>query len=42
VDNRRVLDVADRGSSALRGPGRVGLRGDNAEFRVRQFQVVPL
>ena len=39
MDGHRVLSAHDGESSALTGPGRVGLRGDNAEFTIRKFQV---
>ena len=42
VDGRPTLSVVDRASEALHGAGRVGLRGDNAEFIVRTFEVVPM
>jgi hypothetical protein len=45
VDGRVVvaaLDAGSPGSAPLRGAGRVGLRGDNTEFHVRDFQVTPL
>jgi hypothetical protein len=40
VDGRQLLSTVDSGAAALRGPGRVGLRGDNADFTVRRFEVV--
>jgi hypothetical protein len=39
IDERPLLSTVDRDPSALRGPGRVGLRGDNADFTVRRFDV---
>lgn len=41
VDDRVVLQAVDHDRAALRGPGRVGLRGDNAEFTVGAFRVDP-
>jgi hypothetical protein len=43
LDGRLVLDVVDRGAIApvIAAPGRVGLRGDNCEFYVRDFHVKP-
>jgi hypothetical protein len=35
----RVRDDGRSGSAPILGPGRVGLRGDNCEFYVRDFQV---
>jgi hypothetical protein len=40
IDGRQLLSTVDSDASALRGPGRVGLRGDNADFTVRRFEVV--
>jgi hypothetical protein len=44
LDGRRALDVLDDGATApvIGDPGRVGLRGDNCEFYVRDFRVEPL
>lgn len=45
VDGRLLLEAIDDGSDgtpALRGPGRVGLRADNADFEFRSFAVSPL
>jgi hypothetical protein len=44
IDGRLALDVADRGGGTpvIATPGRVGLRGDNCEFYVRDFRVEPL
>jgi hypothetical protein len=39
IDERQWLSTTDSDPSALRGPGRVGLRGDNADFTVRRFDV---
>jgi hypothetical protein len=39
IDGQQVLSTLDDQSVALNGPGRVGLRGDNAEFTVREFDV---
>jgi hypothetical protein len=39
IDGRQLLSTIDSGSDALLGPGRVGLRGDNAEFTIRRFDV---
>lgn len=36
-----VLDTGEGAVSPIRGPGRVGLRGDNAEFHVRDLTVEP-
>ena len=43
LDGRPALDVVDSGANApvIASPGRVGLRGDNCEFYVRDFRVVP-
>lgn len=42
VDGHTVLKTVDPEGTALRGPGGVGLRGDNTEFEVRRFLVVPI
>jgi hypothetical protein len=39
IDGRQLLATVDSDPSALRGPGRVGMRGDNADFTVRRFDV---
>jgi hypothetical protein len=39
IDGQQVLSTIDGYSDALTGPGRIGLRGDNAEFTVRKFDV---
>jgi hypothetical protein len=43
IDGRLALDVADHGAStpAIAAAGRVGLRGDNCEFYLRDFRVEP-
>jgi hypothetical protein len=35
-----ALDHGQNGTPPLRQPGRVGIRGDNAEFHFRDFQVL--
>jgi hypothetical protein len=44
IDGRPALDVVDAGADAppVLAPGRVGLRGDNCEFYVRDFTATPL
>jgi hypothetical protein len=44
IDGQAALDVTDDGASApiIGDPGRVGLRGDNCEFYVRDFRAEPL
>lgn len=44
VDGQPLLDVLDRGETApsITGAGRVGLRGDNCDFAVRDFTAEPL
>lgn len=41
MDGRLVLQAVDHDRAALQEPGRVGLRGDNADFTVGAFRVVP-
>lgn len=42
VDGRTVLTGVDDPAPGSRHAGRVGLRGDNAVFRVRAFEVAPV
>lgn len=41
VDGNVLLTAVDPDTSALRGPGGVGLRGDNANFKIRKFIIEP-
>ncbi|WP_367319900.1 hypothetical protein [Streptomyces sp. HUAS ZL42] len=41
VAGRRVLDMTDDAPGRLSRPGGVGIRGDNAEFRFRDFTARP-
>ncbi|HRC08194.1 MAG TPA: hypothetical protein PLV41_08255 [Miltoncostaeales bacterium] len=44
VDGRQVLDVTDTGfdrEPPIRGGGRIGIRGDNAEFEIADVGTVP-
>jgi hypothetical protein len=41
VDGVPVLSTVDRNPGALADPGRIGIRGDNADFTVSQFAVHP-
>jgi hypothetical protein len=42
VDENALLSTVDQDASAQRGPGGVGLRGDNANFKIRRFTIEPL
>jgi hypothetical protein len=43
VDGRTLLTTIDTDRSApLHGPGRVGIRGDNADFLIRRFIIRPV
>lgn len=39
MDGERIMTTFDRSPERLAAPGRVGLRGDNAEFDIRRFTV---
>jgi hypothetical protein len=39
VDGRRALSAVDRSPFQILGPGRIGVRGDNAEFSISSFLV---
>jgi hypothetical protein len=41
IDGHTLLRTVDPDATALRGPGGVGLRGDNADFQVRGFRIKP-
>jgi hypothetical protein len=41
LDGRRILSVIDRNPGRLRAPGRIGIRGDNAEFEFQNLVVIP-
>jgi hypothetical protein len=36
-----VTDHGERGGPPLRGPGRIGIRGDNTDFQVDNVSVLP-
>lgn len=42
IDGNALLSAVDPDASAQRGPGGVGLRGDNADFKIRRFTIEPL
>lgn len=39
MDGERIMTTFDRSAGPLTAPGRVGLRGDNAEFEIRRLNV---